>query len=120
MKKQMLIIKIHSVVDVITNSSTELFIMQGKTQGSVEKILSGIFKKHGKSLDACCKPLAPLDYRNKKEIVNTLYDFRHHFIKKLKFDGSEFVLVGETDNSIPYEVMDEIENTFHCCRIHMG
>ncbi len=118
--KQMFIIKIHSVVDVITNSSTELFIMQGKTQGSVEKILSSIFEKHGHSLDVDCRPLAPLDYRNKKEIVNILYGFQHNLIKRLKFDGSEFVLVGETDNSIPYEVMEEIENTFHCYRIHMG
>lgn len=43
MKKKLCTIKVHSIVDVITNSSTELFcVVKGNTESEVRKIINKI------------------------------------------------------------------------------
>jgi hypothetical protein len=119
--KDVVIISVHSMVDIITNSSTELFILKDETKARVDTILHKIFTEHNHTFKSCCRPLTPLNYKNKKDIVHTIYSYGLPAeAKHLKFDGTEFILSGASDNSIPSEIMQDIEQYFNCIRMHLG
>jgi len=74
MKKTLCTIKVHSIVDVITNSSTELFcIVKAKTEDEVHKIIYNILQECN-----CMALMESIDVYphkdNDGETVEGLYD----------------------------------------------
>ncbi len=124
MKKQLLIVEPHSVVDLITNSSTELFVMRtgDKDVDTVRNILEEKWRLF--------KLLYPNDYAgNPKEYDSfteilevrkaTAEDAKSYdenwsdcYEKGMVKEGN-VMIIGISDNSIPGDFFDVITNTFH-------
>jgi len=114
---KVIIINIHSLIDVITNSSTELFILDTKKSiGFIIEILQHAIDLHNianetnlKFDDIFIEPY----YQDDK----TFEGWSDYYSSNLK-DG--IVVKGIDDNSIPYWMFDFIENTFASERFHLG
>ena len=164
--KQGLLLNIHSVVDTITNSSTELFL--GKTEKSLEVVNEILFdyismyykhnpededyKKFDGTLDSILS-VELIEESNVKSFAEHIlnystpwwfklkgerprYDYKNYdeYNKKYEewFDENKdeihsqligcIKIEGSTDNSIPSELFDLIENIFeeNSERIHCG
>ena len=117
---KMIIINVHSMVDVITNSSTELFVLDTeKSLDWIKDILQEAINLHNK-------------------INNTKYKFEDIFrepyigsaVEALKGYEAYYqprnkkgvIIEGAGDNSIPFWMMDFIEDTFGYSteRFHLG
>jgi len=101
MKQLFIIPKPHSVVQLITNSSTELFSMD--SENSIEfiiEVLNDLINLHNK-------------------LNKTHLSFDDVFQDPYESD-SQIKLYGATYNSIPYWMFDLIEDTFNAERIHLG
>lgn len=131
--KQVLLIQTHSFVDVITNSSTELFVCNtDKSIETVKKILEKKWKDFIK--------LYPYKYKyqddpeewtiNEKSVWDVLYvqtgltklekesKYPWGYEKTIKPDT--IIITGTSDNSIPGEFFDVIEYTFNARSYHLG
>lgn len=131
--KQKLIIKTHSFVDIITNSSTELFVCDGsKTLNEVREIIQKqweLFLGLQENIDD--KPYQLEDMENPNNVYELLDVFQAKD-KKCKenwgwgdyndgmYKPGDIIISGTGDNSIPYEFFDIIENTFNAERYHLG
>lgn len=136
-----LLIKTHSFIDVITNSSTELFICDtSKTLEEVKQIIQdqwNLFVLLQKNMHDI--PYQLSDMKNELDVFEILEvkQIDDTFIEKAKkhkekwgfdlYDGyaielnkGDIWVEGITDNSIPFEFFDIIENTFNARRIHLG
>lgn len=118
--------KIHSIVDLITNSSTELFVVQDKT--SIPYVLAALREKW-----EVFKQLYPDKWYSNKPIEDILEVHEaqsSEICTHANWQGSESIykkqIAGQIliesvdDNSIPYEFWDVIEDLFHCNRYHLG
>ena len=119
-KKQLFVIKPHSIIDVITNSSTELFIIPiDKTVEFVKEVLQEAINLHNKA-------------KGTSYTFNQIFDEPYIGNSKNALDGWEdyykssleegIILTGAGDNSIPYWMFDFIESTFgyKTERFHLG
>ena len=98
--KQILIISIHSMVDVITNSSSEIFVCNtDKSIEAVKSILKELLEVYNKGTER------DLEFNDCFYIENN--------------DG-EVVIGSVYDNSIPYSLFDIIEDFFSADRSHLG
>lgn len=111
MKKQILVLNVHSFVDVITNSSTELFICDG--QKSV-KVVEAALKEMG--LSHCCNVYIYTQEKFRERDSNREYRWRY----ERKGNIGKIIIEGTGDNDIPYERFDEIEKTFNASGEHLG
>ncbi len=119
-KKILFIIQPHSIVDVITNSSTELFVIDtDKSIETVKEILQEAINLHNK-------------------VEETSYTFEEIFEEprfnegKVTIEGWEdyyqsnhsnaIIVEGASDNSIPYWMCEFIESVFGYSteRFHLG
>lgn len=101
MDKKLIIIKPHSFVDLITNSSTELFSFNTELSLEVFKeILNELIILHNK-------------------VNNTQLTFEDVF-EEPYYDCGEIKLYGAYDNSIPYWIFEFFEGNFDCSRKHLG
>jgi hypothetical protein len=165
----MFILKPHSIVDVITNSSSELFVMkENKDIEFIRELLSDLLSVHNKandtnlSLDKILtikriktieeakdilyisyvlwdEPLWITDYKNPVEKIdytklypdhenawNNLHERRKKQFNSYFTDDVTKQLIGtivirsNDDNSIPYIILNFIDWTFDCQRIHLG
>ena len=113
---QKLIIKTHSFVDVITNSSTELFVTNG--QKSVEQVKELLSKKWD----------AFSELYNRTEHIDSILTVRlvtakDNWWNKAYGVGTEkgdIIIISAEDNSIPYEFFDVIEEFFNATSYHLG
>lgn len=142
--KETFVINIHSVLDVITNSSSELFVIDDDTTvQAVEEMLRfmldkwnemaarGVFgqwyvKNKRVSLSGNEKELNPI---RKFEDVFGFIGVYTEDMQRNDDDGwgyerpenvGKIVIESETDNSIPSEIMDWIESAFSAKRWHLG
>ena len=120
-------IKIHSFVDVITNSSTELFITNNrKTIDQVKDILEEIIDYYNDGVEK------RLYEESEKLSIN---DFLVYIYTKEKYDNrskgygwdyekkkniGKIMIEGAEDNIIPYEIFDMIERVFKAEREYLG
>ena len=120
-------IKIHSFVDVITNSSTELFITNNrKTIDQVKDILEEIIDHYNDGVEK------RLYEESEKLSIN---DFLVYIYTKEKYDNrskgydwdyekkkniGKIMIEGAEDNIIPYEIFDMIERVFKAEREYLG
>ena len=115
-----IIIKPHSIIDVITNSSTELFIIPtDKTIEFVKEVLQEAINLHNK-------------VEGTSYTFNQIFDEPYIGNSKKALDGWEdyykpsleegIILTGAGDNSIPYWMFDFIEYAFgyKTERFHLG
>jgi len=133
MKKQILLINTHSFIDVITNSSTELFVCNNdKTLEQVKEILEEEWEKFIKA-----NPYMysyddnPKNWVKNGKFVWEVLRTRQGKTEEEKIDGciwgyedmvndNTIVIEGLDDNSIPHDFFDIIENVFNAQRFHLG
>lgn len=146
MDKEVLILPNIVLTDIITNSSSEIFICNtDKTKEAVEEFLFDLYELLGKG----CSPLdqmtvGKLDYNTFSNIAWYKYDYDFYdecrssdgkvdykkvhrmqddFIasKWNTYDKKDSLIIESTsDNSIPYDVWDILINNFNAERIHLG
>lgn len=71
-KKIMFVIRPHSVVDVITNSSTELFVFDGSSKKAVEDIIKDVYPNYLDEYEEL-KPLGQLSDEDFESYLNWVY-----------------------------------------------
>jgi hypothetical protein len=166
MKKQILFIDVHSILDVITNSSTELFIIDSdKSVETVKEILQEILdkwnemaalgffgqyylknsrytlgdnKSEPKPIKTFEQVFGEIKYYTKEEFkkdFKELEEYRKQNRRRDKDDDyqpgwgyekseniGKLMIYSESDNSIPYEMFEWIENIFGkgTTRYHLG
>jgi len=119
------IIPIHSVIDVITNSSTELFVCNtSKSLEVVKESLEVMIEAYNKlcgteemySFDSMfCEPRVATDEDD--EVITDYSDY--YSVPSVKI-GETIIIEGAYDNSIPYGLLELIEEVFHAERLHLG
>lgn len=115
-----IIINIHSFVDVITNSSTELFVLDtDKAIETVVEILEEAIALHNKTHDTSLefKDVFNDPYIGSgKDALDGWEDYYNSSIDK------GIILRGADNNSIPYWMWEFIESTFGYSteRFHLG
>ena len=116
----MIIINVHSMVDVITNSSTELFVLDTeKSLDGIKDILQEAINLHNKINDTkykfediFCEPYIG-------SAVKALNGYEDYYQPRNK---KGVIVKGAGDNFIPFWMMDFIEDTFGYSteRFHLG
>lgn len=131
---EIFLINLHSFVDVITNSSSELFIMDSKK--SVETVRDflrdSLDLRNGLvadedfedgceyTFDACFGFVEVIDESNVDDILETLSGFTSGKEYTKKNLMGKIAIRSNGDNSIPWSIQEWIENTFNATRIHLG
>ncbi|MFA6089869.1 MAG: hypothetical protein WC755_08480 [Candidatus Woesearchaeota archaeon] len=124
--KQILIIPTHSFVDVITNSSTELFVTS--TDKTVEAVKEILKEKYDLARNLHFNPDAEYQTFEVGDVFDIL-SVRKATQKDIKYlkesweldiKKDTILIEGTSDNSIPYEFFDIVENIFHAERHHLG
>ena len=119
-KKQLFVIKPHSIIDVITNSSTELFIIPtDKTVEFVKEILQEAINLHNKVEGTSYTFNQIFDEPYVGNSKSALAGWEDYYESSLE-EG--IIFTGADDNSIPYWMCDFIEQTFgyETERFHLG
>lgn len=110
----------HSIVDVITNSSTELFVIDtDKSVETVKEILQEAVNLHNKVEETSYKfeDIFEEPVFNKGKVIIKGYE---DYYKSKHSDA--IIIEGASDNSIPYWMFEFIENIFGYSteRFHLG
>jgi hypothetical protein len=140
--KQIIMVNAHSVVDVITNSSSELFVVHGnKTIEQIEAILRklvdnynanqeiGAYDKYSCQIsydecfgdiyiytkEMCAEDEAEADRCQKQYGDDCTYGYEGR-----KENIGKIFIESKSDNTIPYEMFDMIHNIFNTSRYHLG
>jgi len=113
-------INIHSIVDVITNSSTELFILDTKKSVEVVKeILQAAVDLHNKAngTDYKFETIFEEPYFDSSD--NALDGWKDYYKSRIEYG---IIITGARDNSIPYWMFEFIESVFGFMteRFHLG
>ena len=130
--KTTLAIDIHSVLDVITNSSSELFVIADDTTvKAVEDLLrymvdqwnemagNGIFgnwKNDNPLVYEECMSVSIMDQSQ----VLAEEDARYRYGYEKEENVGKIIISSEDDNSIPWEIIEWIESAFSAKRWHLG
>jgi len=145
--KTILVLNYHSSIDVITNSSSELFVVDSNSIETVKEMLEFMLKKwnelaaKGVFGEYYVKNNRKYIGNNNEEIpeINKFEDVfgsvcvltKEHYNNTFKDDGWQYVkqsdigkiiIESEGDNSIPGEIMEWIESAFgynNIKRFHM-
>ena len=115
-----IIINIHSFVDLITNSSTELFVLDtDKTLAVVKEILQNAIDLHNKSMGTNLKFENVFKEPYFGSGNEALDGWEGYYSSNIK---NGVILRGIDDNSIPYWMWEFIESTFGYSteRFHLG
>ena len=133
--KQRAILNLHSTVDVITNSSTEIFILRGIDKQADEirtlcrQLLDAYNTVRGTQIpfDAVFGFIGFKKASEVNEIIDGFGDTKH-ILKGCDVNDMIMVIEGLEDNSIPYPIMNFLgnldwktdENWFFSHQIHLG
>lgn len=92
-----MLIRIQSFSDLITNSSSEVFVIRGKNKQKVSDLLHELYELLGRDIDEdMCFDSASRNGYDK---------YLQHYIKK-----GDLIIEGVNDNSIPDAISGFIEN----------
>jgi len=113
-------INLHSYVDLITNSSTELFVSKDKKElDDVVSILRKMLDDYNERENCDCVFDRVFSQPYYSNILDDEYDYKS--IYTVDFTKPVVLIIkGSRDNSIPYELIDEIEELFNAKRYHLG
>ena len=115
--------KIHSIVSVITNSSTELFIVPpGRDIEEVKEIIKNIihFQAELEKRETILDPFSIKEFSSNsddKEFARQAEWYLEYYNLKIK-NGSVCITV--EDNDVDYDILVMIERVLDAKRIHMG
>ena len=126
--KKAFVINPHSFLDVVTNSSSELFLCDTeKGLEFVEDILKDLLHLYDKANDThhLFEDVFKVRYCSQHEYEDMKTYWEEHYsyeINRIKDKNINDVIVIEStdDNSIPYALFDFIEETFNAGRLHLG
>ena len=126
--KTAFVLNIHSVLDIITNSSSELFIVDDDTTvKTVEEMLKymvdqwnemgekGIFGKWHQNLKY--EDIMSVRTFSDEDVVSN-HGWEYGYEKKENI--GKIIIESESDNSIPSAMMEWIESAFSAKRWHLG
>jgi hypothetical protein len=125
---QMLVVNAHSFIDVITNSSTELFVCNtDKTLSQISDILKELLSDWNRQnkfnwayRDVFQDPVVVTKNNIEKIENDCCYGFDDKYTPRRNYLMGNIVIYGVDDNSIPYDLFDEIEQVFNANRYHLG
>jgi len=116
-------INLHSFVDVITNSSTELFVCDtNKSIETVESILREKLKQFGALNDReyiyeeCFRPV----YIYTKEMADKAQSDGYAWGYENSSNVGKIIIESACDNTIPYDLWDLINDLFDGINHHLG
>jgi len=116
MDKTIIIIPIHSIIDIITNSSSELFVCNtDKSTSEVRALLGAILTAYGegKGHDYCFSEVfGDIKIADHNELDWHGWGFDIH--------KGDLIITSESDNTIPWGIQDIIEDMFCATRHHLG
>lgn len=115
-----IIINIHSFIDVITNSSTELFVLDTeKSLEVVREILESAIDLHNKTHNTSLTFKECFEEPHVGNGNKALEGWERHYSSNIE---NGIILMGADDNSIPYWMWEFIESTFGYSteRFHLG
>ena len=124
---KVLVIETHSFIDVITNSSTEIFICDtDKTLDAVNEILHELIDNHNRLAKHSDK-ISPLVFEN---VFQEPYIYTKEMWEKNKDEFSwgyenednvgKLMIKSQSDNSVPYDMWDTINTIFDAHNEHLG
>jgi hypothetical protein len=122
---KLFIVSVHSAVDVITNSSSELFICEGDAAARViEDSLMELLRKYNEEnnthytfTSVFTRPVTATRKVLKEIEEHCCWGFTNHRAKSLT---GKVVFCSAQENSVPYELMLEIESKLNVKREHLG
>lgn len=113
-------IQVHSLIDLITNSSTELFVVNtDKSIEFIKGVLVGAIELHNSCNETsyCFEDIFDEPYVGSTK--EALGDWHEHYGWKSKH-GEGVIIAGREDNSIPYWLQEFIVESFNAERFHLG
>lgn len=128
--KRILVVRPSSIVDAITNSSSEAFVVAGdrtleEVRGIVRDIFETAFDYYTARKDKgllgeygwypFSRPEAPHGLYEVRRVDDTLDWFGHDVWKP-----GDIVVESTYDNSIPSELFDDLEGLLNATRYHLG
>ena len=126
--KTIFILDIHSVLDVITNSSSELFVINDETSVEVvEEMLSfmlekwnemaekGIFYRRDKFTPLMMEDVMSVGILQQEDIEEEQYKWGYEHPENV----GKIIIESACSNSIPYEIIEWIESAFSVKRWHI-
>lgn len=121
--KQLLAIEVHSFVDVITNSSTELFVCD--TDKSLEQVEAILRKKleaynNWKDQDYVFEDIFETPYIYTQEMCDEASIHEYAWDYENQSNVGKLIIAGVEDNSIPYDMWDTINKLFDASNHHLG
>lgn len=113
-------ISIHSFVDLITNSSSELFIVRDNSSvETVTELLEKLCDIYNQKMRLIGEPLVVFD-----DIFGTIEECYSDMIEPdwygVQTRKGDILIHSRDDNSIPYEMQNDIETMFNAKRYHLG
>lgn len=120
-----IIIPVHSFVDVITNSSSELFVLDtNKSVEMVENIIINYWNqiREEKNFDGYPSNISDIltvEVESGKSLLKTFKDWDFN-ARNINSKRSYIVINSTKSNSIPWELIEFIELTFKAERWHLG
>ena len=120
--KRAIAINVHSFVDVITNSSSELFVCDtDKSMTAVKQILSDKLRSYNRNnqRDVSFEDAFREPYIFTQEMLDNVNKDWSWGWEKQENVG-KLIIESCTDNSIPYDMWDDINYIFNGYNIHMG
>jgi hypothetical protein len=126
--KTLFVIKTHSFVDLITNSSSELFVCNtDKTVKMAKEILIKLAKLYNQTQDLKENGGYKIDIKNLFTEIMTVQiadkeenDTGGQYSFGYTIKEGDLIIRSVEDNSIPYQMFDSIEEIFHASRHHLG
>jgi len=132
--KNVFVIDIHSVLDVVTNSSSELFVISDDTTvTAVEDLLrylvdtwnemadKGVFGKWHQERETVkyenCMSVRLMD---PSDVEHDEHEKRYNWGYEVEENVRKIIIESTTDNSIPWEIIEWIESAFSAKRWHLG
>jgi len=121
------IIRPHSIIDIITNSSTEVFICDTKkTLVEVKELLQGLLLVYSRGVFDHEDWNGGLDFDtvfNVRVAGDNIEDTEYSWWEeeyKINYKKGDIIIESASDNSIPYPFFEMIEHIFEAERRHLG
>ena len=128
--KHLFVIRPHSVVDLITNSSSELFIYSGdKSVEVIEDVVKQLIEQHNARCELA-KKVSQKDFYEHPcsydSAIGGVYvaggvpSSDEHEFYGISYKPGDILISSNGDNSIPWPVQEAISEVLGAVRYHLG
>jgi hypothetical protein len=113
------IVRPNSIIDVITNSSSEIFVMEGnKEMDFIRDVLVKLLEATNLAEGRNDKLDDILTIRKATKEDETEHDAVKYYDTEIQ--EGEILIESTSDNTIPWQMQTFIEDTFNAKRTHLG